>query len=106
MESGANTEKEDGFYKFPVIVFGNKTDLQEKRQVSTEEARRFLDSIGVRDYRETSATDYTSVEKAFYEIAQTAAKQAARAPVIPPIGCHFDLNPDQSAVTPNCCAVM
>nr|MDO8082998.1 GTP-binding protein [Candidatus Freyarchaeota archaeon] len=48
--------------KVPLILIGNKTDLE--RQVSTEEGRSVANSLGI-PFIETSAKDQTNVEKAF-----------------------------------------
>ena len=103
-QSGVSTEKDaSGFYKFPVIVFGNKTDMP-SREVTPKEARLFLDSIGVRLHRETSAKDVPTVDKAFYEIAQLAAAQASRTWVIPIVDDGL-YNPEL-ALSRGCCVIM
>jgi Ras-related protein Rab-11A len=46
------------------LLVGNKSDLQQQRAVSTEEAKRFAEKAGVL-YMETSAKDATNVTEAF-----------------------------------------
>ncbi|KAK3716935.1 hypothetical protein RRG08_026725 [Elysia crispata] len=52
-----------------VIIIGNKTDLEERRQVATETAQQFADENGIL-YYETSAKDLKSLEKPFYELCR------------------------------------
>ncbi|RUS85655.1 hypothetical protein EGW08_006601 [Elysia chlorotica] len=52
-----------------VIIVGNKTDLEERRQVATETAQQFADENGIL-YYETSAKDLKSLEKPFYELCR------------------------------------
>ena len=47
-----------------IIIIGNKSDLEEKRQVSTEEGQRFAKEEGL-VFLETSAKSSENVEDAF-----------------------------------------
>ncbi|MDH5401700.1 MAG: GTP-binding protein [Candidatus Heimdallarchaeota archaeon] len=62
------------------ILVGNKYDLEDMREVTTEEAKKFADSIGAIDYIETSALTGINVEEAFKTIGETLLnkRQAAK----------------------------
>ena len=51
------------------IIVGNKCDLEEKRQVSTEEGAELARSLGVQ-FLETSAKDSSNVGESFTRISQ------------------------------------
>ena len=51
----------------PFILIGNKADLEEKRQVTNEEAESTAKDWSV-PYIETSAKTKTNVEKAFFDL--------------------------------------
>ena len=43
---------------FPFMVIGNKSDLEEKRTVSADEAKRYISELGLDcDHAETSAKE-------------------------------------------------
>ena len=50
------------------LLVGNKSDLESKRQVDTEEAKAFADERGI-PFLETSAKSSTNVEKSFLTMA-------------------------------------
>ena len=56
-----------------MVLVGNKLDLEEKRQVSTEEGEELANRFGMLFY-ETSAKDGTNVEKIFCEPANQIAQ--------------------------------
>lgn len=49
------------------LLIGNKTDLTDRRVVSTEEAKELADSLGI-PYIETSAKTATGVEESFIKM--------------------------------------
>ncbi|KAJ4933567.1 v-ral simian leukemia viral oncogene homolog Ba (ras related) [Gymnodraco acuticeps] len=53
--------------KIPILVVGNKSDLEERRQVSVEEARGKAEEWGVQ-YVETSAKTRANVDKVFFDL--------------------------------------
>lgn len=69
----------------PVLVVGNKSDLEIERQVSFEEGAAFAKSLGC-PFFETSAKQRINVEEAFYGLVRTIniseqTQAAAAAPV-------------------------
>ncbi|KFW73793.1 Ras-related protein Ral-B, partial [Phalacrocorax carbo] len=53
--------------KIPLLVVGNKSDLEERRQVPVEEARSKAEEWGVQ-YVETSAKTRANVDKVFFDL--------------------------------------
>lgn len=62
----------------PVIVVGNKSDLESERQVSYEEGMAFARSLNCPFY-ETSAKQRINVEEAFYGLVRSINQQNAGA---------------------------
>ncbi|KAK5165541.1 RAS1 protein [Saxophila tyrrhenica] len=58
---------------FPIIVVGNKCDLDMERQVSIEEGRQLAASFGC-DFIETSAKNRINVDNAFFDIVREIRK--------------------------------
>jgi len=56
------------------IIVGNKCDIAEDRQVSTDEAQQFATSVG-NPYFETSAKHSIGVEEAFLKIIDTLVER-------------------------------
>lgn len=54
---------------FPIIVVGNKCDLENERQVSRDEGERLARSFGCR-FIETSAKQRVNVDNAFYDLVR------------------------------------
>lgn len=52
----------------PLLLVGNKSDLEERRQVAVEEARSRAEEWGVQ-YVETSAKTRANVDKVVYRLA-------------------------------------
>ena len=58
---------------FPFMVIGNKSDLEEKRTVSADEAKRYMSELGLDcEHAETSAKNNNNVDMAFKALAQKA----------------------------------
>uniref|UniRef100_A0AAZ3PFL1 small monomeric GTPase n=1 Tax=Oncorhynchus tshawytscha TaxID=74940 RepID=A0AAZ3PFL1_ONCTS len=53
--------------KIPLLVVGNKSDLEDRRQVSVDEARAKAEEWGVQ-YVETSAKTRANVDKVFFDL--------------------------------------
>merc|ERR1712190_273614 len=60
---------------FPFVVLGNKSDMENKRKVSSARAQQWCSSKNNIPYHETSAANATNVEAAFQEIARKSMKQ-------------------------------
>ncbi|KAI7105883.1 Ras-like [Hortaea werneckii] len=58
---------------FPIIVVGNKCDLESEREVSTEEGKELARSFGCK-FIETSAKSRINVDNAFYDIVREIRK--------------------------------
>ncbi|KAF3929638.1 hypothetical protein ABW20_dc0107093 [Dactylellina cionopaga] len=54
---------------FPLVVVGNKCDLETDRQVSTQEGRSLADSFGC-PFQESSAKSRINVDESFYELVR------------------------------------
>ncbi len=59
---------------FPVVVLGNKSDLQD-RKVSTEEAKAWCFENGKSQYLETDAIKGIFVDQAFFKIAEICCER-------------------------------
>lgn len=76
----------------PIILVGNKMDLEEQRTVSSEEGARIYASVGAIDYLETSALTGANIDALFTMIADSLPVDPVAVwddPVIP-----VDLDPD------------
>lgn len=60
-----------------LLLIGAKSDLQNSRQVSYEEARRFAEDCGFFDYVEISSLTGSNVEDAFVRCAQRVVDNVA-----------------------------
>ncbi|EEB08307.1 GTPase Ras1 [Schizosaccharomyces japonicus yFS275] len=56
--------------KYPVVLVGNKCDLEDSREVSREEGEQMAHMMGC-TYVETSAKFRLNVEEAFYDLVRT-----------------------------------
>lgn len=68
--------KDDADFKSFMLV-GNKCDLEESREVTTQEGKDLAASWGV-PFLETSAKRRINIEEVFYELARLVAAAAAR----------------------------
>jgi len=59
----------------PVLMLGNKSDLQEMRKVSYEDGQKFAQTFKNCDFLETSAKEGTNVDEAFKCIARRLLKK-------------------------------
>lgn len=68
----------DNNNKIPIILFGNKCDLLEKREVDNEEAQEFAKNNNL-DYFETSAKENINIIEGFTKIAEEAYEKSGGA---------------------------
>nr|XP_027096131.1 ras-related protein Rab5-like [Coffea arabica]XP_027096135.1 ras-related protein Rab5-like [Coffea arabica] len=73
-------------FALPVMALaGNKVDLEDKRQVTTEDAKLFADQNGL-IFMETSAKVETNIKELFFKIATTLAAQPVHAECVINLG--------------------
>ena len=65
--------KNKGRSNYSMIIFGNKCDLESKREVSREEAEKYCMGLGV-DFLETSALNKINVKESFLCVAKGLLK--------------------------------
>lgn len=63
---------------FPVVILGNKCDLEKDREVAMAEAKQFAESIEAPFY-ETSAKARINVEEGFYQLVREIRRWNAMA---------------------------
>jgi len=61
------------FLQLPMMLVGNKCDLEEQRQVSSEEGQSLARTIGCQ-FKEASAKTRVNVEEAFYDLVREIRK--------------------------------
>mmetsp|Transcript_23935 Transcript_23935/g.67048 ORF Transcript_23935/g.67048 Transcript_23935/m.67048 type:complete len:192 (-) Transcript_23935:82-657(-) len=59
--------------RLPMMLVGNKCDLEEKREVSTQEGQELGKQFGA-EFKETSAKTRVNVEEAFYDLVRMIRK--------------------------------
>ncbi|TXT62059.1 MAG: Small GTP-binding domain protein [Promethearchaeota archaeon] len=62
--------------RFPILVVGGKADLEDQREVSSEEGIKIAKSRGLNGFIETSSKTGDNVEKTFEAITQLMIKKA------------------------------
>jgi GTPase KRas protein len=67
----------EGDHVLPMVLVGNKCDLEPERQVATSEAADLAESFGCK-YLETSAKERMNVEACFFELVREIRKARAR----------------------------
>ena len=85
----------DNNNKIPIILFGNKCDLIEKREVDDEEAQEFAKNNNL-EYFETSAKENINIKEGFIKIAEEAYEKSGGA-----IG--MDLKKNRKKKDKKCC---
>ena len=55
--------------KMPIVLIGNKCDLNEERKISIEMGKNLAEEYGIHFF-ETSCKDNINIEKAFYDVAE------------------------------------
>eukprot|EP01126_Amoeba_proteus_P056905 TRINITY_DN720_c0_g1_i4.p1 TRINITY_DN720_c0_g1~~TRINITY_DN720_c0_g1_i4.p1 ORF type:complete len:186 (-),score=22.91 TRINITY_DN720_c0_g1_i4:317-874(-) len=68
----------DALNEIPVILFGNKLDLVNQRQVSTEEGRDMAKKLGS-GFFEGSAKSFINIEESFFELVRTIRRKQGNA---------------------------
>eukprot|EP00123_Amoebidium_parasiticum_P010450 comp20113_c0_seq1/m.24814 comp20113_c0_seq1/g.24814 ORF comp20113_c0_seq1/g.24814 comp20113_c0_seq1/m.24814 type:complete len:194 (-) comp20113_c0_seq1:557-1138(-) len=59
---------------YPIVLAGNKCDLESDRQVSVEEGKNMAAELGNIPFLETSAKTGTNVDKAFFDLVRQIRK--------------------------------
>ena len=67
-------QEKDSHSNFQIIILGNKLDLDDKRQVTYEEASNYAVQRGIK-YFEVSAKNNTNLEEVFQEIGSLSWKE-------------------------------
>ena len=62
---------------FPILLLGNKCDLEEERQVSKEEGEKLAKELGLNFY-ETSTKDNINIEKSISELIEMIYKKSGK----------------------------
>jgi GTPase SAR1 family protein len=58
-----------------IAIIGNKSDMTDKLEVTTEEAHKFAKSVSAEVVKETSAKDNSGITELFEEIAKKLYKK-------------------------------
>ena len=65
--------------KWPILLVGNKVDLENDREVTYADAKQLADSWGI-EYMETSAKNNFNCKEAFEKLAQQIVKSKSSRP--------------------------
>jgi len=65
--------------KLPIMLVGNKCDLEDKREVETHEGEALAKSIGCQ-FKEASAKTRINVEEAFYDLVREIRRGGPKPP--------------------------
>ncbi|KNC74699.1 hypothetical protein SARC_12759, partial [Sphaeroforma arctica JP610] len=60
---------------FPLVLAGNKCDLEDDRQITFDEGKKAAEDLGNIPFIETSAKLGVNVDQAFYELVRLIRKQ-------------------------------
>jgi len=60
----------DEVKEIPIILFANKVDLANRRQVSTDEGRDLAKKLGIARFFEGSAKELINIEESFFELVR------------------------------------
>ena len=63
------TINENAGSKMPIVLIGNKCDLNDERKISKKIGKNLADEFGIHFF-ETSSKDNINIEKAFYDVAE------------------------------------
>ena len=89
--------------KFPIILIGNKCDLDEEREVSFEEGKKKADSYQI-DFYETSAKNNINVENVFKYLTDKIVQMNQNEFLVGIDVNHFELkNNKEEKKKGNCC---
>ena len=89
--------------KFPIILIGNKCDLDEEREISFEEGKKKADSYQI-DFYETSAKNNINVENVFKYLTDKIVQMNQNEFLVGIDVNHFELkNNKEEKKKGNCC---
>ena len=75
LESWLNEIRENGNPEMNIFLIGNKVDLEDKRQISKDEAQKFSEENGMKSFMETSAKTGFNAKNVFIEAAKLLYEQ-------------------------------
>ena len=85
----------------PIVVVGNKSDLDDAVEVSTEDGQAFADMLGCPYFFETSAKTNHNIAAAFERIAILTAEKVS--PADTPVAALETLDLEAPAAEPDSC---
>lgn len=95
--------------RFPMVLIGNKTDLESERQVSSQEGKDLAEFYGC-EFVETSAKLRLQVDDAFHAVVRNIRKynkvQPAKQPVAPILPRSQQHQQQQDQNESKCCILM